>query len=263
MANLEEIVAHLDTILDTYAYQDASLNGLQVESAKALKLDNIDKIALAVDSGQSIIESAIAKKCQILIVHHGLFWGESSRITGSLAKKIETLMQGGCALYCSHLPLDGNETHGNAYELARALSLEELEPFCHLDGKTIGVQGKLAKPIPTEQCKEELAKALELSTENQSYYPLLLPFGKNKVQSIGIATGSATFAASVSKQSGHDLFITGEPKQEAYHLAKELETNLLFGGHYATETFGVKSLGKMLEEEFNVKTFFLDEPTGI
>src|SRR5438132_1625625 len=60
-----------------------------------------------------------------------------------------------------------------------------------------------------------------------------------------------------------DMFITGEAPHWAAVAAEELGINLLLGGHYATETFGVKAMAARLSKRFNVPWEFLDFPTGL
>ncbi len=254
MIQLPSLLSYLDSLLQPKLYQDVALNGLQVESGT----ETIRTVAFAVDCGKSIVEAAVKKEADMLIVHHGLFWGTEQAITGPLAQKISLLLSNGCSLFASHLPLDGNAEVGNGFELARHIGLENIEGFCEYLGQTVGALGSLPKPLSRSEIVGKL-KEIEGALES----PLLLPFGKEEVKSIGVVTGSGAFAIPLCKEMGIDLLISGEPKQEAYHLAKELEVNALFAGHYATETFGVRALSRRIEQDFDVSTVFIEEPTGI
>lgn len=253
MAQLTTIIEFLDSFLNIRDYRDSSLNGLQVQTSR----NTVRKVAVAVDSGLSIIEQACKTGAELLIVHHGLFWGHEQPISGILGRKIELLMSNGCSLYSAHLPLDGNLEVGNGVELAKFFKLEQITGFCCLDGQFVGAQGVLQKPATIDDICQIGIQMSGATT------PLVLPFGKKEIRKIGIVSGSGSMAIETCASSDIDLLISGEPKQSAYHLAKELCVNALFFGHYATETFGVRAVGKLLSERYEVESTFIDEPTGI
>lgn len=252
-APLAALVEYLDQTLAVKNYDDLASNGLQVQCGASA----VARVALAVDSGLSVIEKATAAAAQLLIVHHGLFWGDCHALTGPLAKKVAQLMQAGCSLYAAHLPLDGHVELGNAVELARFLGLAEITPYFDYRGMPIGARARSAKSITIESL------AAKCAAISGAIAPLILPFGKREIETIGIVTGSGSFAIPIAAAAGIDLLLSGEPKQESYHLARDLGLNVLFAGHYATETFGVRAVGRALEKQFNVGTIFIDEPTGI
>ena len=143
--NLEQVVEYLDRILDNSSYQDEFLNGLQVDSGNK----QILKVAAAVDSGLSVIQKAIDQKADLLIVHHGIVDQTSKRITDIYGKKIQLLINNGCSLYGSHLPLDGNMQVGNAVELAQLLDLQNIEPYFEIDKKTLKQAARLLLKLRT------------------------------------------------------------------------------------------------------------------
>lgn len=252
MAQLSSIAQYLDSLLQTKSYQDHSLNGIQVEaSGNAVK-----RVAFAVDAGMSIVQKAIAAEAQLLVVHHGILWGTPLPISGAFGRKVEQLLRHGCSLYASHLPLDGHPEVGNAFELGRFLGLEKLEGFCPLGGMMIGARGTLRTPLALDAVAQKLAV---LSPKA----PLTLPFGKRDIRRVGIVTGSGSSALPLVASEGLDLLVSGEAKQESYHLAKDLEVSAIFAGHYATETFGVRALERRLKKDFDIQTLFIDEDTGI
>ena len=253
MAQLIEIVSMLDQTLEPSRYRDAALNGLQVDSGEG----NVTRVAVAVDSGLSIVKRALQAQAQLLIVHHGLFWGDESPLTGTFGQKVRLLMQEGCSLYASHLPLDGHPVFGNGVQLAHFLGCAEIAPAFPVNGMCIGAAGRFPKPLT---CAEVAARCASL---RPGIPPMVLPFGRNRIETVGVVTGSGTSALSSRAPPAFDLFISGEPKQSAYHLLKELELNAIFAGHYATETFGVRALGTELASRFAVESIFLDEETGI
>ncbi|RMD84999.1 MAG: Nif3-like dinuclear metal center hexameric protein [Candidatus Dadabacteria bacterium] len=252
MVQLSSIIDLLDNLLQPRAYRDECLNGLTVEA----KGGEVRNVALAVDAGLSIIEKAVKSDAQLLITHHGIFWGNQMPITGALAEKISLLLSSGCSLYTAHLPLDGNMEVGNAFMLAKSLAMTDLEGFYEIDGCTIGVKGK----APSNDLDYYLSK---LSSMPHCTGPLMLPYGSKEIRSVAIVTGSGSTAIPLCAQAGVDLLISGEPKHQSYHEAKELKVNAIFAGHYATETFGVKALGEKIAGTFDIQTVFIDEPTGI
>ena len=80
---------------------------------------------------------------------------------------------------------------------------------------------------------------------------------------IGIVTGGAGGDLKTAAAEGVDTFITGEGPHWTYGLAEELGINVFYGGHYATETFGVKALAAHLAKKFRLPWNFLDHPTGL
>lgn len=253
MAQLNSIISCLDSLLTPSQFADSAFNGLQVDGGES----DIRLVAYAVDAGLSVIESAVKAEADLLIVHHGLMWGAQQAVVGPYGKKVELLIRHRCSLYASHLPLDAHREVGNGFELARFIGLENLEPFCQYKGQMIGAKGMVPRGQPLERFVE-LARSIPGAPN-----PVVLPFGKKEIQRVGIVTGSGSFALQSAAEDGLDLLLSGEAKQEAYHLAKELKINAIFAGHYATETFGVSALARRLQKDFDVKTIFIDEPTGI
>ncbi len=252
MPQLSTILPYMESLLNSSRFKDASLNGVQVGGWDT----QIKTVAYSVDAGLSVVQKAIAEEADLLIVHHGLFWDKPQSITGALRDKIELLIKNRCTLYASHLPLDASPEVGNGFELARFLGLSEITPWGVYNGMTIG-----AKANNFGLSLENVSK--KLATLPGAINPLVLPFGKDKIQSVGLVTGSGSFSINQAAQDGIDLLISGEPKQEAYHLARELKLNIIFAGHYATETVGVAALSKKVAERFDCKVVFIDEPTGI
>lgn len=251
---LYEITAYLDRELEISRYNDHGYNGLQVESTST----SVQKIACAVDAGLSVAERAVESGCQLLVVHHGILWGQSEPFVGPLARKLHLLLSRGLSLYAAHLPLDGHLRYGNATLLASEIGACNVSPCFEYKGATIGVQAEFQSPVPLDDVIARVS-----SFEGVLCPPVVLPFGKRIIQRIGIATGSATGFIRECALRGLDLLITGEPKQEAYHTAREYQCSVLCIGHYASETFGVRALERVLAERFRVETTWISEPTGI
>lgn len=245
----------LNTTLHTDIYTDIALNGLQIESSQ----HNITRVGLAVDAGLSVIQRAVEQNVELLITHHGVLWGEVQPITGTFAKKISVCLENGLSLYSVHLPLDGHSELGNAAQIASSvLGLQSIQSAYMYKGAPLGVTGSFGETKLLDDITSLLGRC-----EGALNPPHVLPFGSSKIRKVGIATGSGSSCIKETAQCGLDLLITGESKQEAYHEAKELECNVIFMGHYASETFGVRALGNVLTTKFGVETVWISEPTGI
>jgi dinuclear metal center YbgI/SA1388 family protein len=234
---------------ETFSDSDGAINGLQVENSGAIK-----KIGAAVDGSLATIKLAVAAGVDLMVLHHGLFWGKTIPWTGKRREMIELLVRHDIAVYSSHLPLDAHPRLGNNAQLCAALGLKKLKPFFFEKGSYIGWQSHAR--ISREELSEKLTRALCRS-------PLLLPGGGSRCERIGIVTGGAGAEMKIAAAEGVDTFITGEGPHWTYAIAEDLGLNVFYGGHYATETFGVKALSAELSKIFRVPWTFLDHPTGL
>jgi dinuclear metal center YbgI/SA1388 family protein len=190
----------------------------------------------------------------LLIVHHGLFWSPSHPWTGKKYELLQLLIKNNLAVYSSHLPLDAHPQLGNNAQLAAALGLKNLKPFFASHSQTIGFKSQ------TKISRAELSKKLERATGAK---PKIIPGGKEICERIGIVTGGAGGDLKLAAGEGVDTFITGEGPHWTYALAEELGLNVFYGGHYVTETFGVKALAAELSKKFMLPWEFLDHPTDL
>ena len=250
-ASLIAIVAHCDKILRTREIcdYDGAMNGLQVENG-----GRVTRIAAAVDAGIATVKLAVAAKADLLVVHHGLFWGPRHPWTGKNRELMGLMVENDLAIYSSHLPLDIHPKLGNNALLCTALGLKNVKPFFTSHGQAIGYQGRL------KISRRDLAKRLQRATGAE---PKIIPGGNAMCDRIGIVTGGAGSELKQAIDAGLDTFITGEGPHWTYALAEEAGLNVLYGGHYATETFGVKALSAHLSKKFRVPWVFLDHPTGL
>ncbi len=247
----DELIHWLDHILETSAYQDASLNGLQIEGAR-----EIHKIAVATDACQATIDGAVAAGAQLLIVHHGLFWGRCEVIKGAHGRRVRAAIRGDLNVYCSHLPLDAHPTMGNNALLARLLDLVDARPWGGDPARPIGVAGRLPKPLAPAALAQRLEALLGGPVQT-------LPFGPDPIRSVGIISGAAGSLVDQGMHDGLDAVITGEGRYGQFFLAEEGGISLFFAGHYATETQGVQALAQHVQDEHGLPWVFLDHPTGL
>jgi len=248
---LIKLTNFLDEYLNIEEYEDISLNGLQVEASST-----VTKIGLATDACMETFQKAASLRCDLLIVHHGLYWGKPFAITGPHAKRIKTLLNSDLSLYAAHLPLDLHHEVGNNAGLIKLLGFEKGNKFGNYHGVDIGYLGNKSDPIEFTDLVSEISS--KLKTEPKAYN-----FGPSKVENIAIISGGAASMLEQVRGTNIDTFFTGESDHVSFHTAKELEVNIIFGGHYATETIGVKLLGDMLCEKFDLESVFIDVPTGM
>ncbi len=249
--DLQKLAASADKLLDTKSFTDwpGAVNGLQVE-----KRGPVTKIAAAVDGSLTTIRKARAAGADLLIVHHGLFWSPTHPWTGRRYELIRELIEANIAVYSSHLPLDAHPELGNNILLARALGLRETKPFFFDKGRHLGIRGEL------KIARAELAQRLAKATGAE---PKILPGGGETCHQIGIVTGGAGAEMKIAAAEGVDTFITGEGPHWTFALAEDLVLNVFYGGHYATETFGVKALSAHLAKKFKLPWEFIDHPSGL
>jgi dinuclear metal center YbgI/SA1388 family protein len=251
---LKEVTQLLDTTLDIYRIPDASKNGLQI--GDTANNPEVKRIAFAVDITNEIIEQAIEKKADMLVVHHGFFWKEGiSSIKEFNYKKIQYFFENKLALYAAHLPLDKHETLGNNYTLARKLDLHNVLPFGYDRDIPIGCYGELSS-------EQSLETVQELVTEQTNAPTTPLTFGPEEIKTVAIISGKANTA--LLEQVYYkkiDLFITGERSYPLHNAAQDLGVNVLFLGHYHSETFGIRALQDEIEKKTGIETVFIDRPT--
>ena len=250
-ASLAALVKYCDQTLRTSEVgdYDGAVNGLQVENS-----GSVTRIAAAVDASLATVKMAIAAKADLLIVHHGLFWSKTHPWTGKRYQLLRLLLENNLAVYSSHLPLDAHPKLGNNARLAAALGLKNLKPFFFSHGQNIGLK------TTAKISRTELAKRLERVTGEK---PKLIPGGNENCGCIGIVTGGAGGELMQAAAEGVDTFITGEGPHWTFAQGEELGLNVFYGGHYATEIFGVKALALELAKRFKVPWVFLDHPTGL
>jgi dinuclear metal center YbgI/SA1388 family protein len=248
---LAALVKYCDKILRTRETgdYDGAVNGLQMENS-----GTVTRIAATVDASLATVKLAIAAKADLLIVHHGLFWSPRQPWTGKNYELLRLIVENNLAVYSSHLPLDAHPQLGNNARLCAELGLKNLKPFFVSHGQSIGFKTQ------TPMLRAELAAKLERAT---GVTPKVIPGGKEICDRIGVVTGGAGGDLQLAADEGVDTFVTGEGPHWTFALAEELGLNVFYGGHYATETFGVKALAAELSKKFGVPWEFVDHPTGM
>jgi dinuclear metal center YbgI/SA1388 family protein len=251
MPTLSEIVEYTNEYLRVREIDDwpNALNGLQIENS-----GRVTKIGAAVDVSSRVLTAVARKDVDLLIVHHGLFWPGLLAVTGGLRRQLKLAFENDIALYSAHLPLDLHPEVGNNAQLASALGLKSTKPFFEEKGQLIGVRSKI--PGSRDDLIRKLRKVLGGPVK-------AFKVGPKNPKTVGIVTGGAGGEIYRVAADKIDIFITGEAPHWAAVAAEELAINLVLGGHYATETFGVKALAAHLSKRFKLPWEFLNFPTGL
>jgi dinuclear metal center YbgI/SA1388 family protein len=250
MATREEICAFLDDLLHIRGMEDSSRNGLQVQGA-----DEVTRVGLATDAALATYRKAAEAGCQLLFVHHGLIWGGLESITGRVHDHVRFLIRNDLSLYAAHLPLDAHPQLGNNARLADVCGLGDRQPFGDYHGNALGFSGRLPVPVSLDELAARFAA--EIGGEPRS-----LPFGPPRITTLAVVSGGGSGDLPRAIEAGLHCFVTGEGRHENHHLALEAGINVLYLGHYRSETVGVRAVGEALAREFGVETVFIDEPTA-
>jgi dinuclear metal center YbgI/SA1388 family protein len=250
-AALQDVVSFANELLEVAEIEDypGAVNGLQLENR-----GTVSKIGAAVDASSRTIEMAISERVDLLVIHHGIFWGGVSPVTGPVYRRLAKAMEADLAIYSVHLPLDFHPEIGNNVLLADALGLTPVSPFWFSKGRAQGYLSTVGLEL------SELVVRAERVLGRKIWY---CPAGPSCARRIGIVTGGAGSHLVEVAAEGVDTFVTGEGPHHTFVLAEELGINLLYGGHYATETFGVKALAARLAEKFSLPWTFLDHPSDL
>jgi dinuclear metal center YbgI/SA1388 family protein len=249
-----ELDAVFRGILDFETTQgiDTSINGLQVET----KDGEIRRVAFAVDASMESFKRAVSLQADLLFVHHGILWADVQPLTGGNYRRIRYLIENDLALYAAHLPLDCHPEIGNNAVMARRLGLAELQPFGAYRGLKIGFKGVSPQSLSLDEICARLFGKKESCLA-------VLPFGPRDVKTVGIVSGGAPESAYQAIDEGLDLLVTGDASHQLYHPCLEAGINVVFGGHYQTERWGVQALSERLEGVADLETCLIEIPTGL
>jgi dinuclear metal center YbgI/SA1388 family protein len=252
-ASAREIIEELDGILQPARFDDYGPNGLQVPGSA-----EVTTVATGVSAHLQLFELAAAEQAQLLVVHHGLFWGSGpGPIDASLKRRLKVLFAGDIGLAAYHLPLDAHPELGNNALLARAIGAERIEPFALHHGEPIGFIAHL--PGEGIAAVELFARVAEVTARE----PLVFEAGPARVRDVAIVSGAGSDYLAEAAAAGADALLTGEPAERVMAQARESGLHFVAAGHYATETFGVRRLGEHLAERFGVRHVFLDVPNPV
>jgi dinuclear metal center YbgI/SA1388 family protein len=248
--DVKEITSYLDKYLQIHTITDYGPQGLQVEADNPV----VNRIALTVDTAPDIILAASEWHADMLLVHHGIFWRQVEPISGPLGRRVRLLLHNKIHLYAAHLALDAHPVVGNNVVLARMIGLENIDWWCEVMGTKIGVIGEINKLLSDIQLL--LDDGLQTNVR-------VLNYGSDRVRNLAIVSGFGADRVAEAKEMGADTLLTGETSHANFYAAADYGMNVIFAGHYATETVGVRALGDHLVDKFQVETHFFDFPTAM
>jgi dinuclear metal center YbgI/SA1388 family protein len=252
MASRDEIVAHLDELLEIDSFTDYGPNGLQVPGAAEVSL-----VVTGVTAQRELFERAAAAGAQLVLCHHGLFWDFHPRSLGpAMKERLKLLFDADISLAGYHLPLDAHPEVGNNALICAELGLERAEPFAEHKGRMVGFVGRSAEGIEFRELRRRCAAAFGQD-------PFVWDAGPDTVHSVAVVSGGAPESFGEAIARGVDAFLTGETAEHVMAEARENRVHFIAGGHYATETFGIRRLGELVAEKFDVEHRFVDIPNPI
>jgi dinuclear metal center YbgI/SA1388 family protein len=252
-ARLTDLIAELDGLLEPRRFRDYCPNGLQVPGKAT-----VTKLATGVSASAELFERALATDAELILVHHGIFWGrDPSPIDPPMKRRLKLLFDAEASLAAYHLPLDAHPTLGNNALIAAGLGAETHTPFAQHEGEPIGVLAHFAGyGLDAADLRARVATLTARA-------PLTFDTGPANIRTLAIVSGAGASYLDEAITAGADGFLTGEPAERVMTQARESNIHFIAAGHYATETFGVKRLGEHLAERFNVEHVFIDVPNPI
>jgi dinuclear metal center YbgI/SA1388 family protein len=252
MTALREVLEHVDALLRPATFRDYGPNGLQVPGP-----DEIATLVTGVSASAELFQRAAELEADLVLVHHGLFWGgPAGPIDRTMKRRLQLLFDHDMALAAYHLPLDAHPQLGNNALIADGLGAALTEPFAEHRGGAIGVIAHF-DPAPS---RDDLVDQVRALTGRE---PLVFAAGPDPVRTLGIVSGGAADDVQEAIERGLDAFLTGEPAERVMAIAQEAGVTFIAAGHYATETFGVRALGDLLADRFGLRHTFVDVPNPI
>lgn len=243
----QDLTRYLDELLQTDKIKDYAPNGLQVEGKPQIK-----RVITGVTASQALVDAAIEKRADALLVHHGYFWkGEAAPIVGMKRNRLKALLNANINLIAYHLPLDIHSELGNNAQLALRLGIQDLYGLEAGNPFSVAMQGELGSPITGAELSAKIESQLQRK-------PLWIQGNTGPLKKVGLCTGGGQSFIELAAAQGCDAFISGEASEQTVHVARELGIDFFAAGHHATERYGVKALGEHLASRFELDVEFVD-----
>ncbi len=247
METTNKVLSYLNDLLKPWSIKDYAPNGLQVEGSNC-----ISKIITGVSATEALIDRAIEKKVEAILVHHGYFWkSENPQITGMKKNRLKKLLTHNINLFAYHLPLDIHPQLGNNAQLAKLLGIKIERPLEPWNPQCLAMKGKLTTALTGEQLAQLIAQKL-------SRQPLYSPANKTKIKTVAWCTGGGQHFIELAASQGIDAFITGEVSEQTIHVSREMGIHFFAAGHHATERYGIKALGEYMADNLDLDVEFVD-----
>lgn len=248
---LDTLVSFLDRTLDLSTFHDSSNNGLQIANN-----GTVTHVITGVDASLRLLKEATTCGADCVVCHHGLSWGDSlKRVTGLNHRLISFALEHNIAVYAVHLPLDAHPRYGNNARLCKTLGLSKMKKAFTYHGEMIGFTAAYENAISFSTFCDHVRIGVNPDIR-------VLDFGQKTIKTVGVVSGGASDMIDQAADIGVDVFLTGEPSLQGYNLAENLSQNVVFAGHYATETFGVQALARLIRQRFRIRTEFVDFRIG-
>jgi dinuclear metal center YbgI/SA1388 family protein len=252
MASRDEIVQFLDELLEIGSFHDYGPNGLQVPGA-----EEVSVVVTGVSAQRQLFERAAEAGAELVLCHHGLFWDFHPRAIGpAMKERLKLLFEADMSLAAYHLPLDAHPEVGNNALICAALGLERSEPFAEHKGRAVGFVGRSAGGVRFDELRDRCAAAF-------GQEPFAWDAGPDVVHSVGVVSGGAPGSFHEAISHGLDAFLTGETAEHVMAEARENRVHFIAGGHYATETLGIRRLGDLVADRYGVEHRFVDIPNPV
>jgi dinuclear metal center YbgI/SA1388 family protein len=252
LAPRDELISFLDELLEADGWPDYGPNGLQVPGP-----DAVEVVVTGVSAHRELFEQAAAAGAQLVLCHHGIFWGERlGPLTEQMKARLKLLFDADISLAAYHLPLDAHPEVGNNALICAGLGLEREAAFGEVKGRPIGWIGAAPEPIAAAELSARCARLFGAD-------PLVFESGPAEIRRVGIVSGGGSSTLAEAIALGLDAFVTGEPSEHVMADAREAGIHFVAAGHYASETFGVRRLGELLAGRFGVEHRFIAIPNPI
>ena len=240
----DALINYLNELLVPERFRDYCPNGLQVEGRP-----EIGRIVAGVTASQALLDAAVDRGADAVLVHHGYFWkGEDARVTGIRRQRLGTLLRHEINLIAYHLPLDAHPEFGNNAQLASRLGWR---PEGRFGDQDIAWSGSLTAPLSLGRLAECIGQVLERP-------PLVIGDAQRTIQRIGWCSGGAQDYLEDAVALGLDAYVSGEISERTVHLARESGVAYLACGHHATERYGIQALAGHLATQCGLQCEFVD-----
>lgn len=247
----DTVVEYLDRTLNLAGFRDYGPQGLQVAGRA-----RVQRVVGMVDAGLPCVDAALAHGADLLLVHHGILWGEARPLVGGFGRLVRRYLEADLNLYAAHLALDAHPELGNNARIARRLGLTVTSWWGDAKGRPIAVLAEPPAPLAPDELLAALAEVLGPPA-------LVQRQGPAEIRRIGICSGGGAGYLAEAARLGCDAYITGETSHAQYHAALGEGIHVVYNGHYASETLGVRALGEHLAAELGLDFEFVDLPTGV
>lgn len=228
MEKVNKIIRKIEDFAPLSTMQKWDNSGWQIN----LGIEDTNKILLALDVTPSTVNEAIAKKCDLILSHHPVFFSPIKTIDSPFIIKA---VQNNIQVYSAHTNLD--VAHGGVSEyLAEKCGFTELDTaFEFIKYKQFDKEMNFSKLISTLKTIFSLPSVRVVNSDRKTY------------SSIAFCSGSGAEFIQDLEKIGIDVFITGDLKHHQALNANKM--TIIDLGHFHSERFVVEIFEKILKNE--------------